>query len=399
MPFNGSGTFTLNQDFPADSAAGPPDSTISSSKVDNELKNIKSGLELALLRDGQNAASGNVNFGSNRLLNVGAATASTDGLSRTTGDGRYRHNSYSFGTSVASNALTITLNNAAGSTPASTDAAYVRFRGVSASTGTQTTLAITSSTTLVISSGSTMGASNGTAFRLWIVGFNDGGTFRLGAINCRSSANGIYPLGGYPIASSSAEGGAGGADSAQTFYTGTAVTAKAYEILGYIDYEDGLTTAGTWDTAPSHVHVFEAGRTPLPGQIIQTNSEDNSTAFNTTSTSYQDTGVNVGITPTAKANIIRGFANGDAFQNGSGGAVLRIDRSGTDVGVQTSHFTATGATNSTGSVTLRWIDFPESTSSLDYEVQLKSSNGNASHFPVAVVTVTHALIQVEEIMA
>ena len=169
--------------------------------------------------------------------------------------------------SVAANALTIAIKTKAGADPSAADPVLVLFRNVTAATGDYTVISITAATSLVISSGSTLGASNGVAFRVWIVGFNDGGTFRLGAINCLSGT-GIFPLGQFPIASSTAEGGAGAADTAQVFYTGSAVTSKAYAVLGYATWESGLTTAGTWDAAPTRLHLF-GPHTPLPGQVVQ----------------------------------------------------------------------------------------------------------------------------------
>src|SRR5258706_7973472 len=86
--------------------------------------------------------------------------------------------------SVAGSALTIAIKTLAGTDPSATDPVYVAFRNATLATGDYNILAITAATSLVISSGSTVGATNNVAFRLWIVGFNDAGTFRLGAVNC-----------------------------------------------------------------------------------------------------------------------------------------------------------------------------------------------------------------------
>jgi hypothetical protein len=109
-----------------------------------------------------------------------------------------------------------------------------------------------------------MGFTSGVIGRLWIVGFNDGGTFRLGAVNCLSGTNVMALRNG--IYSSTAEGGAGGADDAHVIYSSTAVSSKALTILGYI--ETTQATAGTWATAPSLVKVLNHGDA-LPGQAIQ----------------------------------------------------------------------------------------------------------------------------------
>lgn len=191
-------------------------------------------------------------------------------------------------TSVSSNALTVAIKTAAGNDPSADDPVYVIFRSATAATGDYTVLILTAATSLVVSSGSTLGTANSTAFRIWVVGFNDAGTFRLGVINCLSGTN-IYPLAGWGIASSTAEGGAGAADSAQVFYTGSAVTSKAYTVLGYFTYESGLSTAGTWASTPTRLQLF-GHDVPLPGQIIQTAiSVDGAGATGSTTVPNDDT--------------------------------------------------------------------------------------------------------------
>lgn len=161
--------------------------------------------------------------------------------------------------SVSGNALTIALKGANGSDPSATNPVLVPFRNATATTGTPEWLSVTAATSVTVSSGSTLGAANNTAFRIWIVGFNDGGTFRLGVINPASSTE----LSAANLVSSTAEGGAGAADSAGVFYSGTAVTSKAYCILGYVEYGSGLATAGTYASAPTTEQVFGPG-VPLP---------------------------------------------------------------------------------------------------------------------------------------
>jgi hypothetical protein len=125
------------------------------------------------------------------------------------------------------------------------------------------------------------------AFKVYLVLFDDAGTIRLGAINPMLSGT----LSSSPIASSTAEGGAGAADSARVFYTGTAVTSKAYVILGYADYPSGLATAGTWNVSPTTIQlsggdVAGPGLTPGLVRIMsQTASSSASLTFTTQVTS------------------------------------------------------------------------------------------------------------------
>lgn len=214
--------------------------------------------------------------------------------------------------SVAASALTVAVKGQNGSDPSTTNPVYVLFRNVTAATGDFTLMKLTAATSLVVSGGSTLGTTSSVAFRVWIVGFNDGGTFRLGVINCRSGVN-IFPLSAWGIASSTAEGGAGGADSAHTFYTGTAVSSKPYAVLGYMTWESGLGTAGTWSAGPTRAQLFGHG-VPLPGQRVQQQisasgavatgttqiPSDNSIPQNTEGDEY----LAQAVTPSSAANVL-----------------------------------------------------------------------------------------------
>lgn len=155
-----------------------------------------------------------------------------------------------FAASVGSSALTIALKGADGNDPSASNPVIIPFRNVTAATGTPSFLTVTAATSIVISSGSTLGMTSGVAATLAIVGFNDGGTFRLGLINPL-----VRPLND-GIASSTAEGGAGAADSAGVIYTGTAVASKAMTVLGYATVTEA--TAGTWATAPATLKLASA---------------------------------------------------------------------------------------------------------------------------------------------
>lgn len=228
----------------------------------------------------------------------------------------------SFLTTVGSNALTIALKGTDGTDPSATNPVYVAFKNVTDATGTPTILAITAATSLVISNGSTLGTVATIANRIWIVGFNDAGTFRLGAVNCLTTVAGagtgrdvtaLYPLRDDVVASSTAEGGAGAADSPQVIYTGTAVTSKAMRVLGYLEYATGLATAGVYASAPTKVSTYAAG-TPLPGQVVQTVRNDTgAVATGTTVVPFDDTIPQSGegdqymtqaVTPSSTSNVL-----------------------------------------------------------------------------------------------
>lgn len=224
---------------------------------------------------------------------------------------------------VAANALTIAIKDRAVADPTAASPASVPFRNVTVATGDFSVLNLAAANSLVVSSGSTLGTRNGIPFRLWVVAFNDAGTWRLGVINCLTTVAGagagsdatvIFPLKGWGIAGSTAEGGAGAADSAQTFYTGTAVSAKAYVVLGYATWESGLATAGTWSSGPTRIQPFGAG-VPLPGDLIQVQrTQTGAVATGTTTVPADDTipqstegdqYMIQAITPSSAANVLR----------------------------------------------------------------------------------------------
>jgi hypothetical protein len=250
------------------------------------------------------------------------------------------------GTFVPSNngtALTIAIKTFAGADPSSSDPVLILFRNVTAATGDFTVITLTAATSFTVSSGSTLGTVNGQPFRIWIVGFNDGGTFRLGFINCLTGSDAvgwnIYPLSGWGIASSTAEGGAGAADSAHVFYTGTAVTSKPYVILGWFSYESGLSTAGTWNANPTRIHL-QTANDPVPGSVIQRKeSMTGAVATGTTTVPFDDTipqntegteYMSVSIIPTSAANLLHATSQGNfASSNGAFGFVMALFRDST----------------------------------------------------------------------
>lgn len=232
---------------------------------------------------------------------------------------------------VAGNAFTAALTTLANANPTAADPIYIVFRDITAG-GNYTVLTLTSAISIAISSGSTMGAVSGQAFRLWLVCFNDAGTPRLALINCLNpNPWNIYALGQFPVASSTAEGGAGAADSVFTFYTGTAVASKAYAVLGYFTWETGLATAGTWNAGPSRIELFRPW-TPLPGALIS--SVENRVSTSTTGTTIipddnttpqsteGDQYMTQSITPTSAANLMRIKATGHWASSTSNGHMI-----------------------------------------------------------------------------
>lgn len=183
--------------------------------------------------------------------------------------------------SVGSSALTVALKTQDGTDPSATSPVHIKFRHSTIGDGTYETVEVNAAASIVASSGSTLGTVSAQAHRLYVIGVNDGGTFRLALWNPWDDTNtalaGILEDNLY---SATAEGGAGAADSAHVLYAGSAVTTKAVRILGYI--ESTQATAGTWATTPSKISVMQPGMSKT-GDVIQ-DIEDIQTGFQTGST-------------------------------------------------------------------------------------------------------------------
>lgn len=158
--------------------------------------------------------------------------------------------------SVAASALTLAIKTKAGTDPSITDPVRIAFRNATLGTGDYTVLTLSAALSFTVSSGSTLGTASAVAHRLYVGIANDGGTLRLFLYNPLISAT--LDLAGIQddlLYSSTAEGGAGAADTAQVLYSGTAFTTKAVRLLGYV--ESTQATAGTWATTPSKIHLLK----------------------------------------------------------------------------------------------------------------------------------------------
>jgi len=141
----------------------------------------------------------------------------------------------SISASVAASALTISASQLT-----------LDFRSTTLGSGTVTTVTGTPAN-LVISSGSTLGTVSATQSRIIVLAINNGGTIELAAVNI-AGGNNLDEAG---MVNTTAEGGAGAADSASAVYSTTARTGVPFRVIGYI--ESTQATAGTWATAPSTI--------------------------------------------------------------------------------------------------------------------------------------------------
>lgn len=170
--------------------------------------------------------------------------------------------------SVASNALTVTLN------PTTLD-----FRSSTLGSGTINTRTISTALSAVVPSGATLGTTNAILSKVMILAIDNAGTVELAV------CNGSLSLDESTLISTTILDAA--SDSASVIYSATARTNVPFRIVGYV--ESTQATAGTWATAPSKIQG-------VGGQIRQasltTGGLTQGTAVNSTSgTAIDFTGI------------------------------------------------------------------------------------------------------------
>lgn len=183
---------------------------------------------------------------------------------------------------VAANALTLGLKAGA----------VLDFRSTTMTTGVPNTRFVPADASLVISSGSTLGTVNAVQSRIVILAIDNAGTVELAAVNLA----GAVDLDESRLISTTAEGGAGAADSATTIYSTTARTNVPFRIVGFVDSTQA--TAGTWATTPSRVTgnggVMHAGQS----QVAVATAQESSTNLSGTAGNFITARINA-----ASANV------------------------------------------------------------------------------------------------
>ena len=144
---------------------------------------------------------------------------------------------YPITASVASNAMTVTLN-----------ACALVFRSTTLGSGSTSTVTIASPISVTVPSSATLGTVNATQSRIVVLAMNNGGTAELAVVNIA----GGNQLDETTLISTTAISAA--ATSSSTIYSTTARTNLAYRVIGYV--ESTQATAGTWATAPSTIQGY-----------------------------------------------------------------------------------------------------------------------------------------------
>ena len=158
--------------------------------------------------------------------------------------------------SVGSSALTVAIKTRAGTDPSLTDQVNVGFRSATIGSGVFVSRTISAALSMVISSGSTLGQTSGQASAIFVYLIDNAGTPELAV------SHSYYPEDA--LVTTTAEGGAGGADSATVIYSTTARSNVALRLVGILT--NTQATAGTWATAPSQIQLTPAYTSKVPTQ-------------------------------------------------------------------------------------------------------------------------------------
>ena len=250
---------------------------------------------------------------------------------------------------VSGGALTVSIVGANNSAPSSSNPVRIPFRDATIAYGDPVIASLQSALSFSTpTSGNTIGAqSGGIAFRLWVCAYYNGGTLAVGLFNA-SIATQIFglPEGDLVTTAASTNGGS----SAGTHYANVStITNTPYRILGYLEWGSGLTTAGTWASAPTKIVLFGPG-IKKPGDAVQS--------------IYSGSGGSQAITPASAANLIKYSMTyiASAFQST---AVATFKRASTTLQTSTIGIAVSGVTGYC-SMTAVGLDAPSTASSVSY---------------------------------
>jgi hypothetical protein len=301
--------------------------------------------------------------------------------------------------SVASNNLTVALKTNAGTDPTASNPCIVSFRNAVAATGNYVVVQVTSATSIVLNSGSSLGASSGIPFRVWVEGFNDGGTFRL-AVSNQSVSTQIFPLNEAAAQSATQCSACSNATSAGVFYAPAPITSKAMRILGYMEWGNGLATAGAWASGPTLIQLFGPG-IKKPGDVVQDSYMTSGTQTASNTAAPVPTAATLTMTPTSPVNKFRMATTGPVFNNRGidVSTLIQFFRNNTVPLLPIGQcFSAAGAV--IASVSMEVVDSPNTAAAVTYTVFLYQSGPGpgTGFFPFGMGSAPFVNMRLQEIM-
>lgn len=250
--------------------------------------------------------------------------------------------------SVGSSALTIAIKTLAAANPSSTDPIRVAFRNATLTSGYFNLRQITSALSLVISSGSTLGQVSAQPSYIWVYLIDNAGSPELAVSHSK------YPEDS--LVSTTAEGGAGAADSTTVIYSTSARSSVPIRLIGYI--LNTQTTAGTWASAGTEIQLLPQAHIKKPTIQKFTSSSGTyltpagCTRINVRGISGGGGGAGSGTTTTGGAGGAGGTSTfGTLSASGGGGGVNLALGSGGSGGVVSGSPNIVSINGSLGSIT------------------------------------------------
>lgn len=156
------------------------------------------------------------------------------------------------GTSVAANALTITLKQNDGSTDATAASpVVVGFRSSTITSGAYLRRTVTSSLSLVVPAGASLGQTSAVAQYVWVYLLDNAGTLEL-------AVSGVKLFDDYSVQSSTTIGA--GSTSGTTLYSSTGRSNVPTRLIGRLLVTEA--TAGTWASAVTEVALVSGKQSP-----------------------------------------------------------------------------------------------------------------------------------------
>jgi len=191
--------------------------------LQEEIAGVIEGANIALV-PGNNA----------QLIAAITALIASGVFTQAAADARYASSFFSIGATVASNALTATLN------PCKLD-----FRSAVLASGVSNNRSVGAALSLVVPNGATLGTKAATAARLVLLAIDNAGVVELAVTNLGGGVN----LDETTLISTIAISAAATAEN--IIYSTTARTSVPFRMVGFIDITEAA--AGTWATAPTMV--------------------------------------------------------------------------------------------------------------------------------------------------
>lgn len=266
------------------------DSTLSIMKVDNG-----SAIKDMVIADATQTLTGKTyDTNSNTFKSTGAAASSvlqSDGAGNTSWaiiagslDGPAQYLNGSITASVAASSLTIAVKDNAGSDPSAGSPVKIAFRSATAATGTFVVRSITGALSMVVSSGSTLGHGSGVDEYIYVYAIDNAGTVELAVSSTRVDEGTRH--------TTTAEGGAGAADSKTVLYSTTARTNVGVRLIGRL--KSNQAAAGTWATAIAEISLETGNRAKQNRSEVLVTTPNGHGSTNTAVRLFSVTSKNVG---------------------------------------------------------------------------------------------------------